>query len=458
MIPPRGTLTTPRRLLVRLPWGIILVSACVSASVAWRLDAGGTGRYWWALAAGMMTMIVAWRHRYPLQTWAAVIAACALLIAFTPRQHSVGLQVSLPVFAAPLIALYNVTVRTSRLRGRAALLISAAVLGLALASEYITGTGSAAAAGLRCGPPPGSPCAAVPVAGSGTGYDRVAGLQLVLLFLGVLVAAWALGERARASSQAITALAERNAALDAERAGRERAAAAEERARIAAELHDITAHHISVVALQAGAARMLAESGQPADIGLLLGIETASRNAMTEIRQALGVIRGTADGPVPQPKVAQLPELAAQMAPAGLMVILEGPAGPLPSHLDLAVYRIVQESLSNVLRHSAAGKAVVRFRRHAGQLEITVTDHGPVREGEPAGLVQSGGHGLIGLRERVQRFGGQLQAGTRSDGGFEVRARLPVPEAGPAETFPDAASDMPRTETRQATSPAGVRP
>jgi signal transduction histidine kinase len=447
-------LATARGILARLPWGIILVSALVSVSVGWRLDAdGGPGRYWWALAAGVMTLATAWRHRYPVRTWVLVTAACALLIAFMPRQHSAGVQVPLLVFAAPLIALYSVAVRTDQRFGRAALVVSAIALGVSLGSEYVAGPGATAASGLRCGPPLGPHCVAVPATGPGIGYDRLAGLQIVLLFLGVLVAAWALGERARASRQAITALAERAAAVDAERAERERAAVAEERARIAAELHDITAHHISVVALQAGAARMLAEAGQPTDLGLLSGIETASRNAMTEIRQALGVIRGTAGGPVPQPRAAQLPELAAQMAPAGLAVTLEGAPGFLPTHLHLAVYRIVQESLSNVLRHSAADASLVRFRRYPGQLEITVTDHGPARERGcvPAGS-GPGGQGLIGLCERVQRLGGQLQAGTCADGGFEVWARLPVPGAGPG-----GCTDTP-AETSRVDLHAGATP
>jgi signal transduction histidine kinase len=450
MSPPAGTPTTARRVLGRLPWGILLVSAGVSASMAWRLGAGsGPGRYWWALAAGVMTLGLVWRQRYPVVTWAVVTAACAVLIAVMPGQRSAGVQVPLPVFAAPLIALYSVTARTSQRRGRAALGISAMALGVALSREYIIGVSSVVPPGRICTPAPRLHCVVVPD-GPAAGYDGGAGLQIVLIFLGVLVVAWALGERARASSEAVTALAERAAALDAERAGRERAAAADERARIAAELHDITAHHISVVALQAGAARMLAESGQPADVGLLRGIESASRHAMTEIREALGVIRSTADGPVPQPRAAQLPELAARLAPAGLAVTLEGSAGPLPRHLDLAVYRIVQESLSNVLRHSAAAAALVRFRRHAGQLEIMVTDDGPARERGP---VQPGGQGLFGLRERVRRLGGQLRAGTRPGGGFQLLARLPVPE-----TDPPTGKGTSRPETRQADLPAGATP
>jgi signal transduction histidine kinase len=449
-----GTLVAARRASGRLPWGVLLLAAGVSAAMALRLDASGDpARYGFATAAGVMTLAVAWRHRWPVQTWAIVTAACAVLIAFIPGQHSAGVQVPLPVFAAPLITLYSVTVRASRPQGLAALLISVLILGVALSREYVFGTGLPAAAGLRCDPSPGTHCVALPGAGTAPGYDRVAGLQIVLILLAVLVAAWALGERARASRQAVAAMSERAAALDAARAGRERAAAADERARVAAELHDITAHHISVVALQAGAARMRAEYGQAADVGLLRDIESTSRRALTEIRQALGVIRSSAGRPVPQPGAAQLPELAARLISAGLAVTLEGSAGPLPSDLDLAVYRIVQESLSNVLRHSAAATAAVTLRRRAALVEIVVTDDGPAREGTAARAVLPGGQGLTGLRERVQRLGGQFRAGNRTGGGFEVRAVLPLPGAEPApgtETLPQ--------ETRQVSQRASATP
>jgi signal transduction histidine kinase len=417
------------RLLARLPWAVLLLSACVFASLAWRLSASDfPGRYWWALAAAVLTVALAWRRRYPAQIWAVVTVGGAFLMAFLPVQRSGGIQVPLPVFAAPVIALYAFTAGASRGRGRAALLISAFALSAGLSRAYLVGAGPAA--GMRCVSDPRLRCLAVSQGAAADAGGHLAGLQLVLILLAVLAAAWALGERERASSAVVTALAERSAALDSERAGRERAAAADERARIAAELHDITAHHISVVALQAGAARILAESGRRPDITLLRGIELASRQAMTEIREALGVIRGRGDGPVPMRRTAQLPELADRLAVAGLAVTFQGSAGQLVGQLDLAVYRIVQESLSNVLRHSAAGSALVRFRRLDGQLEVLIADDGPARERPaaawPAGPGEAGGQGLTGLRERAQRLGGKLQAGNRPDGGFEVRAQLPA--------------------------------
>jgi signal transduction histidine kinase len=440
----RAAPAAPRLLSLR-PWAVWLLSACVFASLAWRLSASdGPARYLWGLAAAVLTVAVAWRRRYPAQVWAAVTGGCAFLMAFLPVQRSGGVQVPLLVFAAPVIALYAFTACASRRRGRGALLISALALSAGLSRAYLIGAAPSATAGMRCVPDPRLHCLAVN-RGTAAGVGQAAGLQLVVILLAVLTAAWALGERERASKDVVAALAQRSAALDSERVGRELLAAADERARIAAELHDITAHHISVVALQAGAARILAESGRRPDITLLRGIELASRQAMTEIREALGVIRGSGDGPAPMRSTAQLPELADRLAMAGLKVTFQGSAGQLIGQLDLAVYRIVQESLSNVLRHSAACSALVRFRELDGQLEVLVTDDGPARErpaaawpGEPG---KAGGQGLTGLRERVQQLGGQLQAGNRPDGGFEVRAWLPVPGGneprGRGEPSPD---------------------
>ena len=246
------------------------------------------------------------------------------------------------------------------------------------------------------------------------------------------VAAWAAGESASA----------RTRARAAERSAGDALAAAGERARIARELHDIVAHQVSVISLQAGAARLLAQAGTPPDAGLLAGIETASRQAMTELRHVLGVIRHSPDGPAPPPGLARLPELAAA---TGLSVTLagaavpDGAAVPLPAAVELTAYRVVQESLTNVLRHSAARAARVTLRRADGVLRITVTDDGPAlpRPAVAAPAALTGGYGLRGLRDRVTAHGGTFLAG-RSGGaspGFEVSATLPVPAApGPAGT------------------------
>jgi signal transduction histidine kinase len=436
-----------------ISWRLLLLAAGVSAALAWPgVPVAGSRGYWWALDHGsarwalvgaVVTLCLAWRHRYPLQAWAVVTAAAAcLLLAWhahvaagtmtaagaSPQGARTGLGL-IALLAPPLIALYAAAANCSRRRGRAALLLSVVAFGAALARDITT---------------------------PGSGADPwPAGAEIALLILGAIVVAWALGERAGASGAAVTALAERAVAVEEGRAAREQAAAAAERSRIAGELHDIIAHHISVVAVQAGAARTLADSGAQPDIDLLRGIETASRQALTEIRQTLGVIRGSSDGPAPQPTTAHLPALAGQMARAGLAVSIEGSAGPLPCYVDLSVYRIVQEALTNVLRHSAARAALVRFRRLSGELEVSVTDSGPARErsraANPAEPDGPGGYGLIGLRERARQLGGQLEAGTCPDGGFKVRALLTVPDAKPT-----ADHDQQRLGTKPADLPAGA--
>jgi signal transduction histidine kinase len=290
---------------------------------------------------------------------------------------------------APLIALFTVT-RGNRQHGR-----------LALGGSVVT----LCVPSLWTGPiPPDS--------------ERNA-----LLAAAFLVTAWALGETTRTRAESGAA---RAAALAREKIEHDRSVAAEERARIARELHDITAHHISVVTLQAGAARMLAESGQMPGAELLRGIETAGRQAMIEIRQALGVIRSNPDGAAPLPGVEQLPDLVDRLGSAGVAVTIDGTPGPLPHSLGLTVYRIVQEGLTNVARHSTAKAARVSLRREQGVLAVTITDDGPPRS---VRLTGPGGHGLTGLRERVGGYGGHLSSETRPDGGFELRAALPVFDA-----------------------------
>lgn len=344
----------------------------------------------WAWAGVLLTLPLAWRARQPRRVWAITAGAGAFLLV-TRAGSDWGALSPLVMLPAPLIALYTLAARTDRRTG-----------GMGLAVSLIAG-----APGLIL---------------YGGGHP-----EGILTGLGMIVTAWALGESARTHRESVSALAARATALEAERAERDRAAAAEERARIARELHDITAHHVSVVALQAGAARMLAESGHPPGAELLSGIETASRQAMSEIRQALGVLRSSDDGAAPPPGLAELPVLTQRMALAGLAVAADGTAGPLPPALDRAAYRIVQEALTNVLRHSAADAAAVTFRRGNGALEIVVSDRGPARGTGSGGHVPApAGYGLLGLRERVAPFGGELTARPRPDGGFELRARLPV--------------------------------
>jgi signal transduction histidine kinase len=370
----------------------------------------------WDVAGAVMTASLAVRRRHPFEVWLVTSAGAAFLLAFIgyldPYAYTTGWASSpLVVLPAPLVALY--TLASTQRRGRRAL--TGSLIGLGL---------------LMFGPVPAwRPVHIYEFGPPGRGFTPAHyedPMLLALVAAGALITAWALGEtvRARRESSGV-----RRAAAEAEKAEHDRAVAAEERARIARELHDITAHHISVVTLQAGAARLLAESGRVPSAELLRGIESAGRQAMTEIRQALGVIRSSPDGAAPLPGLSRLPELTGQMGLAGLAVSVQGRAGALPGGLDLTAYRVVQEGLANVARHSAAQAALVGFCRASGTLEITVADDGPSRPGPAPGGPGGGGpggHGLIGLRERVARYGGELVAGPRLGGGFLLRATLPV--------------------------------
>ena len=213
----------------------------------------------------------------------------------------------------------------------------------------------------------------------------------------------------------------------AESEARERAVAAvaEERARIARELHDIVAHAVGVIVVQAGAAEQVVDE-DPAFARAALGtIRTTGSSALAEMRRLVMVLReGAPDGDLePQPGLEALPELVARARGTGLEVDLsvEGEPRVLPAGLDLAAYRIVQEALTNVRRHSAATRARVRLALGSRELRIEVDDDGPVRPGESNG----DGHGLIGMRERAALYGGRLDAAPRGTG-FGVRATLPL--------------------------------
>ena len=233
------------------------------------------------------------------------------------------------------------------------------------------------------------------------------------------LALWVVGRFVRARSE------RRLRAGEAAMLEREaRAAAVEERARIARELHDIVSHNLTVVVTQAAGARALADSGRmpPESLGR---IEESGRRALGEMRRLLGVLRdGDRDAALaPQPGVAQLPALAESLRGSGLEVELAiGPdCRELSPALDLSVYRIVQEALTNVLRHAQTTRASVSVARDGDVLTIQVLD-----EGVGAAAHASGGHGMVGMRERVAVFGGRFFAGSRTGGGFQVRVELPL--------------------------------
>jgi signal transduction histidine kinase len=234
---------------------------------------------------------------------------------------------------------------------------------------------------------------------------------------------WLVGVLVRGRRQSI-ALAARNAALERQA---EQAADAE-RARIARELHDIVAHHLSVVVLQAAGARA---SGKPADAALEK-IEHSGRQALAETRRLLGVLRDTDEetGLAPQPGIGELDALAASVRAAGLPVnlVIGGEHAAVPAAVDVSVYRIVQEALTNILKHAVPARADVTIGCAAEAVTIEITDDGTRKPGDQT---PAGGHGLVGMRERVAIFGGELHVGPRLEGGFAVRARLPLGDSLP---------------------------
>jgi signal transduction histidine kinase len=323
---------------------------------------------------------LALRRRAPLLMWTAIWAGIALQYRITlhPLQD---LELMIVVVAASYSLGAHAPVRR-------------AAAGLAISAVMIAASGSALLAFFH----PGE---------VGTGLSVIP----VLVF-------WLAGVLARARRQSAS-LARHNAAL---REQAEQAAAAE-RIRIARELHDIVAHHLAVIVLQAAAAR---KPGRPAGPALEK-IENSGRQALAETRRMLGVLRDTGEetGLAPQPGIGELDTLACTVRAAGLPVslVIDGDPAAIPAAVDVSVYRIVQEALTNVLKHAGPARADVRIGCAAEAVTIEITDNGT---GEPRDRTRAGGHGLAGIRERAAIFGGQFHAGSRPGGGFTVRARLPL--------------------------------
>jgi signal transduction histidine kinase len=244
----------------------------------------------------------------------------------------------------------------------------------------------------------------------------------------MLAAAWAIGRVVRAQGREASRERERSKRLARERDERARRAVAEERARMARELHDVVAHSVSLIAVQAQAVqRLLSGEERPAREGID-SIERVARQTATEMRRLLGILDRQGDGVArdPRPGVAGLGTLVEQVREAGLDVGLriEGEPVPLAPGLDLSAYRIVQEALTNALKHARASHVDVVVRYAGDQLELEVEDDGRGEDQD-----QGGGRGLVGMRERAAVFGGELTAGPLPGQGFRVHARLPMEHA-----------------------------
>jgi signal transduction histidine kinase len=334
----------------------------------------------------LVTVPLAWRRRYPLAVLALVtLGAIAWVSAWYFEQQ--------PPFV-PFVALL--------------------LCGFAVAATA-TGRGATAGAGLLAAFVV-TDLAAVVLGGR----PEETGAAWILLAL-----TWALGRVVHRQRSLAAALAERAAQLEHEREEKARLAVALERARIARELHDVVTHNVSVMVVQAGVERRLLGEKQTSTREVLRAVEQTGRETLVELRRLLGVLRKGDERLTlaPQPSLGRLDELIEHIGDAGLPVELriEGQRRQLPAGVELSAYRIVQEALTNALRHADAARAEVVVRYGSDALEIEIADDG---RGPANGA--DGGHGLVGMRERVALHGGMLEAGARSGGGYTVRARLPV--------------------------------
>lgn len=248
----------------------------------------------------------------------------------------------------------------------------------------------------------------------------------------LILSAWLLGNFVGRRREYTAALEDRNRQLEEARLELAERAVTDERLRIARELHDVVAHTMTVVALHAGTGRMVAEQDPVAAHQALADIETTTRSALSEMRRMLGLLRGPEEdepgGLAPAPGLDDLDALVADVVRSGLTVEVRvtGERTQIPAGVDLAAYRIVQEALTNVIKHAGRVKATVAVHYAADALTVNVDDDGPRRAGvagEP--VPPANGHGLVGMRERVAMYRGVLEVGPGPDGGFHVGARLP---------------------------------
>ena len=366
---------------------VAIAGATLTAAVAW--DPPGLARVagppWLLVLVPLLVgAALAVSRRAPLLTWLGIWAGIALQNLVT-RHPPPGLEFLFALFAGG----YSLGAHVSMRRGAIGLAVTAPVMALI---SHLDGVGT----GLSFLP------------------------LLAFWLAGVVVQA-----RRRTAS-----LARRNAAL--QRLAEQAAAA--ERVRIARELHDIVAHHLSVVVLQAAGARA---SGRPAG-PTLEKIENSGRQALAETRRLLGVLRdpGQESGFAPQPGVGELEMLAGTVRAAGLPVrlVIDGDPEALPAAVDVSVYRIVQEALTNVLKHAGSAGADVSVACGPDAVTIEITDDGTGPSGQArkqGDQPTASGHGLAGMRERAAIFGGEFHAGPRAGGGFAVRARLPLAYPAP---------------------------
>ncbi|MFF4413557.1 sensor histidine kinase [Streptosporangium sp. NPDC001559] len=356
----------------------VALTALVLVVQLWPLLATRESLSWWGYAVVLAATIpLMWRRRAPVVTLVVTLGALALY----DLSDRVAAQ---PVWYGALVAMYSVAAYSSWWPRVIALAV-ATVGGLAF-----TGSSDTAVRG-------------------------------VVLF----VAAYAIGRAAAVSRSHAAALEERAAQLQRERRIEAERAAERERARIARDMHDILAHAVSLMVVQAEAGPVVVRSDPDRAEATFDAIAASGRDAMTQLRRLLGVLKEGEGQRAPQPTIADLPGLTDQVVSPGLAVnyVVTGTPVPLPGDVDVAAYRVTQEALTNIVKHSGATRADIRFDWRDDELMIHITDDG---RGASRTLPR-GGNGLIGIRERAAACHGTASAGPRSDGpGFEVVVRLPL--------------------------------
>ncbi len=372
----------------------LLAAVAAALFVAEAVAASSGPTLAWSLAFGLPIIgLVAVRRRAPLPVLGL---QCLLFLA----QEAVGspLRSRFLPFAVLVLGIYTVAAHRSRIE-------TAVAAGLGLAVGLFDAIDE---------------------------HGRIAPSDVVFM-ASVLTALPVLAGRGLRSRRRLVAeLEAQTATLAAARDAQAEEAALEERRRIARELHDVVAHSVSVMVVQAGAARAVAARDTDAARASLETVEATGREALGEMRRLLGVMRrGDEDlALAPAPGIGNLEPLLQRARDGGLPVQLDvrGDPVPLPAGLDLAAYRVLQEALTNALRHGGAGHATVAVEYGPHELRLAVTDDGP---GAAVPLTPGGGHGLVGMRERVEMYGGRLDAGPRPEGGFAVAARIPLGSGGP---------------------------
>jgi signal transduction histidine kinase len=330
----------------------------------------------------LLTLPLLWRRQAPL---ACLVASMSVLLVWTLIAAPQG---SLVPFLTTLALVFSLAVHASTRRAAAGLAVSAAVFAVEITST------------------------------TNSFGDYV--------FIGAFLAgSWLAGRAVRARQQRADELFDRAVRLEVEHEEKAREAAANERARIARELHDVISHSVSVMVVQAGAAEQVFDSEPDQARRSLRSIQETGRQARLELRRLLGLMRADGEGTdlAPQPGLAELQTLVEQLRQTGLEVDLDVSVEPktVSLGLELSAYRIIQEALTNALKHGGPGRARVFVRHDGDALELEVLD-----EGQGHAPSDGGGFGLIGMRERITLYGGELEHGRRNGGGYRLRARLPL--------------------------------